>query len=90
MVLLGAALMVACGSAPVQEMSDARQAIQAAVQAGADEYAKSDLVQARRMLSVAEHNLERGDYSKARHYAVNAREQAQLAREQAQEASGTR
>ena len=89
-MLLAVAMLCGCVSAPVQEMSDARQAINAATAAGAARYAEPELVEARRLLNIAENNLNRGDYSKARHYAVGARKSARVAREQAQEASGSR
>lgn len=66
----------ACSSAPVQEMSDARQAIQAAKSVGVDEHTQSNLVQAKRYLKKAERALHTGEYRKARVNALAAREEA--------------
>ncbi len=52
-------LLAGCATAPVQEMSDARQAIQAAEEAGAAEYAPEALQDARRLLTSAERKLQR-------------------------------
>lgn len=74
---VAAALMLAaCASAPVQEMSDARQAIQAAEEAGAAELAPEALSEARRLLSSAEQKLQDRAYSGARHDAREARRRA--------------
>jgi len=86
----GVALLAGCVAAPVQEMSDARQAINAAAEAGAATYSSAELREARRLLGIAEGSLDRGDYSTARHYAVSARKTARQAREQAQAASEDR
>lgn len=71
-------LLGACASAPVQEMSDARQAIHAAEEAGAAEFAPAMLQDAKRMLTSAERKLQRQAYSGAR---VDAREARRLAAE---------
>lgn len=80
-VLVAAA---ACVSAPVQEMSDARQAIRAAENAGAAQRASSQLDAAYQLLKRAQRNLESGDYSDARRFAVDAKEKAVEARQQAE------
>ncbi len=69
-------LLAACAGAPVQEMSDARQAIQAAEEAGAREYAPAALSDAQRLLSSAEQKLQVQAYSGARHDAREARRRA--------------
>jgi hypothetical protein len=79
-------VLVACASAPVQEMSDARQAIQAAHAAGAERVARETLLSARFLLEKAEQELESGHYREARRNALGARAQAMLAREQAEQA----
>lgn len=79
-------LLTACASAPVQEMSDARQAIQAAHAAGAEQIARDTLLSARSLLEQAERELELGHYREARRNALNARAQAMLARERAEQA----
>lgn len=76
--------LTACASAPVQEMSDARQAIQAAHAAGAERVARDTLLSARSLLEQAERELESGRYREARRNARDARAQAVLAREQAE------
>lgn len=70
-------LLLSCASAPVQEMSDARQAIQAAKEAGAQNGTQSSsLEKAEALLKEAELSLENGEYKKARHTAVQARDEA--------------
>ena len=76
----------ACASAPVQEMSDARQASQAAHAAGAERAAPETLLSARGLLEQAERELESGHFREARRNALGARAQAMLAREQAEQA----
>ena len=80
---LGLLGIAACVSAPVQEMSDARQAIYAAEVSGATERAAADLQSAVQRLQQAQGHLETGAYDAARRAAVEAREQAIRAREQA-------
>ena len=65
-----------CATAPVQEMSDARQAIQAAKSVGVDEHSQSNLVQAKILLEKAEHALHTGEYKQARVNALAAKEEA--------------
>jgi len=75
-------LLTACATtAPVQEMSNARQTIQAAVDAGAEIHAPAVLSQARHMLEDASRELEAGDYLLARDYAVQAKQLAIQARQ---------
>lgn len=81
-------MVAACVSAPVQEMSDARQAIRSAVAAGALEYAPAQLQQAQRLLDHAETSLQAGSYFDARRYALDARDEAIRAREQASARAG--
>ncbi|MGD8976095.1 MAG: DUF4398 domain-containing protein [Gammaproteobacteria bacterium] len=69
-------LLAACAGPPVQEMSDARQAIQAAEDAGADDSAPMVLQQARDYLSSAEQKLQKRAYNGARVDARLAREKA--------------
>lgn len=86
-LLLG--LLVGCASAPVQEMSDARQAIQAARDAGAERYVPEAFSGAERLLNQAEKELELGMYSDAQRTAVAAKETAIRARETAEAAQKT-
>jgi len=76
--------MLACATMPpVQEMSDARQAIRSAEEAGAARYSPQQLRQARQLLDRAQTDLEAGAYFNARRFALDAREEAIRAREKA-------
>ena len=68
--------IVGCQSAPVQEMSDARQAITVAQKAGAEELAPSDLKAAMDYLQSAEGFINQRQYDMARRDAVNAKASA--------------
>ena len=73
--------LVGCAvAAPVQEMSNARQAIQAAREAKAEQYAPAVLDTAERLLKQATDELERGNYDSARQNALAARDEAVRAR----------
>lgn len=99
-LLLGWSVALAgCATAPpVQEMSDARQAIAAAQEAGAEQYAAERLNEALRLLDAAERHLQQSNadgYWSARRAAVNAKETAfdallisRTAREQAGDGTG--
>lgn len=77
-------VLLACASnPPVQEMSDARQAIKAAREVDAAHYAPDTLVQAENYLSEATSSLEAGAYESARQAALAAKEQAIRARDAA-------
>lgn len=72
-----AVLLAGCvTSPPVQEMSDARQAIAAAEQADAARFAPESLSEARRYLSTAERQLQDEAYGPARMNAVRAKNRA--------------
>ncbi|MEJ2516067.1 MAG: DUF4398 domain-containing protein [Gammaproteobacteria bacterium] len=71
-----AGFLAGCASAPVQEMSDARQAIDAAEQAGAAAVAPAPLSEARFLLNSAEAKLARKAYNGARVDARQARQKA--------------
>lgn len=75
--------MTACATAPVQEMSDARQAIYSAEAAGANQRAPDTLLAAQNLLQEAQKYLAAGDYDEARRYALEARDAAIRSREQA-------
>ena len=76
-IVLAALLVIAgCQSAPVQEMSDARQAITVAKKAGAEELAPNDLKAAMDYLESAEGFINQRRYDKARSEAVNAKASA--------------
>jgi hypothetical protein len=69
----------ACAVAPVQEMSDARQALKAAEQAGAAELAAESLQRAQALLHDAESKLSRHQYEEARKDANAAKAEALVA-----------
>ncbi|MCC6135635.1 MAG: DUF4398 domain-containing protein [Candidatus Contendobacter sp.] len=83
-------LLNACAAAPVQEMSDARQAIRSAEAVGAERQSSDALSAAQRLLQQAQAQLEAGAYDDARRHALDAREQAIRAREQAVQNARTR
>jgi hypothetical protein len=70
-------LLGGCATAPpVQEMSDARQAIAAAREAGAEQYAAAPLGKAIDLIGDAERSLQAGQYHGARRAAVDAKNAA--------------
>ena len=77
-VVLGASL-VACAGLPAQEMSDARQALRAAREAGAQRAAPATLADAQTRLLRAEAALRLHDYREARREAMEASERAREA-----------
>lgn len=80
------ALTACATSPPVQEMSDARQAITAAEQADASRYAPDSLRDARRFLQEAERQLQQDFYGPARVNAVRAKNRAAQALKSSQNA----
>lgn len=79
------ALLYACGTGPpVQEMSDARQAISAAKDAGAEDRAAEDLRAAEAYLDSAERSLSERAYGSARRDATLAKEKARNALQNAE------
>ena len=81
--------IAACAtSPPVQEMSDAREAIAAAEEASAAELAPGPLNDARRFLETAEQLLRDEAYGAARINAIRAKNRAMQALEASQEAAG--
>jgi hypothetical protein len=75
-IVVGIACLVGCTSAPVQEMSDARQAIVAARVAGATENTSPDLYAAQAAIARAEKHLEAQEYTRARLAAMQAKRHA--------------
>jgi hypothetical protein len=73
------ACLAGCGGAPVQEMSDARQAIAAAQVAGAAERSPLDLGAAQAALERAEKHLQAQEYTRARIAALEAKRRASAA-----------
>ncbi len=84
--LIGASLASGCAGWPVQEMSNARQAIVAAQKAGAEQYAPEMLAEAQNLLASAKSNSSKGDYRAARDEADQARDKAIQARKLAEQA----
>ena len=77
---IGFLLLTGCVTAPpVQEMSDARQAIAAAELADSDRVAVDTLDDARRFLAEAERQIQEQAYGPARLNAVRAKNRAVLA-----------
>jgi len=89
-VLIGVACLVGCrGSPPVQEMSDARQAIAAARTAGATMASSPELDAANAAISRAEDDLQAGEYTRARLAAQQAKHHATAALDSAHQAANT-
>lgn len=81
-------VLIALGSgcattAPVQEMSNARQTIASALEVKADIFAPKHLEAAEKLMEQASDALESGDYELARESAVAAQQHAVKARQQA-------
>lgn len=74
--LLAALTFAGCAGAPVQDMSNARQAVMAAQQMGAAQSAPREFAQAQQWLTEAQAALDRGDYGEARADALRARDKA--------------
>ena len=82
-----AACLIGCASGPpVQEMSDARQAIEAARAAGATDANSPDLYAAQAGILRAETHLEAQEYTRARLAALAAKRHAAAALNEAQQA----
>jgi len=82
--LLIMAVLSGCASAPLQEMSDARQALQAAREADAGAYAPTRYGEAEQRLLRAEKRLSSREYKSARGNALTARREAIASRNMAQ------
>jgi hypothetical protein len=81
---LVAVLLGACAAVPpVQEMSDARQALEAAREARADKYAEQKLRSAEDSLELATRTLNQGEYEAAKMAATVAKALAIKARDEA-------
>jgi hypothetical protein len=85
--LLSAGMAACVTSPPVQEMSDARQAIAAAVDADAERLAPETLREARAYLGEAERQLHEEAYGPARLNAVRAKDSAVAALQASQAAT---
>lgn len=82
-------LVAGCVVAPVQEMSDARQALQAAQQAGAPQRVPQEYSRAKALMQSAEDQLQVGGYQSARALAEQAKAAAQKARDDALKLKGS-
>lgn len=69
-----------CTTIPTQEMSDARQAVQAAREVGATTHAPENLTNAENFLNDAKKALDAGYYDVARKHALAAKAEAIEAR----------
>jgi outer membrane murein-binding lipoprotein Lpp len=88
-VVLGVICLTGCPSGPpVQELSDARQAIAAATTAGATPSTSPDLYAAQAAITRAETHLEAKEYVRARLAAQEAKRHATAALNSAQRADG--
>lgn len=83
--LVTTAMLAACAGAPIQEMSDARQAIRAAERAGAATYAPEALTEAKKLVERARSSMQQREYREARDDAERAREKAVEARRMAEQ-----
>jgi outer membrane murein-binding lipoprotein Lpp len=75
-VFVGIACLAGCAAAPVQEMSDARQAIGAARAAGATEANSPEMFAAAEAITRAERHLQAQEYARARLEAMLAKRHA--------------
>ncbi len=89
-VVVGIACLAGCASAPVQEMSDARQAIAAARGAGATDKTSPELYAADAAINRAEKHLEAQEYTRARLAAMEAKHHAGAALTNAQRSDAQR
>jgi len=80
-VLLSLFITACAISAPVQEMSNARQSIRAAQDVNAEKLANSLLSEARQRLRSATRELDAGEYERARTLALEASHLALKARQ---------
>jgi hypothetical protein len=79
-VALGALFMaVACAKPPTQEVSQAEDAVNAAIQSGAEDYAADELKSAQEALADANAKMESKDYKGARISALDAKAKADSA-----------
>jgi hypothetical protein len=79
MVWVAVLSLLSCVTIPIQEMSDARQALHSAEDAGAVDFAPLSLARARQQLSSAEASLRSRDYTHAREAASAAKRDARQA-----------
>lgn len=90
LLLLIIVAITGCASAPTQEMSDARQAVQAAQDAGADRHAPDTMKNAKQRLGKAGEEIQSGDFRGARRDAEAAKKNAIDAQDMSLAISGAR
>src|SRR5258706_7512071 len=78
-VFVGVACLIGCAGAPVQEMSDARQAIAAAGPACATTATSPDYYAAQAAITRAEKHLQAQEFTRARLAAMEAKRHAAVA-----------
>ena len=78
-VFVGVVCLAGCAGAPVQEMSDARQAIAAARAAGATIASSPDFYAAEAAIGRAENHLQAEEFTRARLAALEAKRHAAAA-----------
>ena len=78
-VFVGVVWLIGCVGAPVQEMSDARQAIAAARAAGATTATSPDFDAAQAAIGRAEQHLQAQEFTRARLAAMEAKRHAAAA-----------
>jgi hypothetical protein len=78
-LFVGVACLAGCAGAPVQEMSDARQAIAAAQAAGATTAKSPDFYAAEAAITRAQTHLEAQEFTRARLAAMEAKRHAAAA-----------
>jgi hypothetical protein len=78
-VFVGVVWLIGCAGAPVQEMSDARQAIAAAGAAGATPTTSPDFYAAQAAIGRAESHLQAQEFTRARLAALEAKRHAAVA-----------
>ena len=81
LVILASVISACAITAPVQEMSNARQAIKAAKDANAEKLATNVLSEAQQRLRSAMRELDAGEYERARILALEAKYLALKARQ---------
>lgn len=81
LILLASVISACAVTAPVQEMSNARQSIKAAKDADAEKLATNVLSEAQQRLRSAMRELDAGEYEKARILALEAKHLALKARQ---------
>jgi hypothetical protein len=83
LTLLSASCLSGCAAPPTNEISQAQQAVEAALAAGADRYAVAQYESAAKALKSAQEAVTQRDYRLALNHALDSREQARIAEKEA-------